>query len=83
MYNEIIDVEETETATTNFKKKHAICKTNNFYILLAFFLLITIMELIAVSIYCYLKQYKLKKKNLLPQYVTKYKSINEKLINVL
>ena len=31
-------MEETETATTSFKKKHAICKTNNFYILLVFFI---------------------------------------------
>ena len=38
---------------TNFNEKKATCKTQNFYILLAF-LLITIALLIAVSIYCYL-----------------------------
>ena len=38
---------------TNFNEKKATCKTQNFYILLAF-LSITIALLIAVSIYCYL-----------------------------
>ena len=42
---------------TNFNEKRATCKTQNFYILLAF-LLITIVLLIAVSIYCYLKKYR-------------------------
>ena len=64
------------------KNMQSVKQTISIFYLL-FFFLITIMELIAVSIYCYLKQYKFKKKNLLPQYVTKYKSINEKLINVL
>ena len=41
---------------TNFNEKKATCKTQNFYILLAF-LLITIAILIAVSIYCYMKKY--------------------------
>ena len=36
---------------TNFNEKKATCKTQNFYILLAF-LFITIALLIAVSIYC-------------------------------
>ena len=36
---------------TNFNKKKATCKTQNFYVLLIF-LLITIVPLIAVSIYC-------------------------------
>ena len=40
----------------NFDEKKAICKTHNFYILLAF-LLITIALLIAASIYCYLIKY--------------------------
>ena len=40
----------------NFNEKKAICKTQNFYILLAF-LLITVALLIAASIYCYLKKY--------------------------
>ena len=52
--DEIIDVKET-----NFNKKNIICKTQNFYILLAF-LLITIALLIAVSIYCYLIKYQRK-----------------------
>ena len=37
----------------NFNEKKATCRTQNFYILLAF-LLITIALLIAASIYCYL-----------------------------
>ena len=41
---------------TNFNKKKATSKTQNFYTLLAF-LLITIALLIAVSIYCYLIKY--------------------------
>ena len=39
-----------------FNEKRAICKTQNFYTLVAF-LLITIALLIAVSIYCYLIKY--------------------------
>ena len=38
---------------TNFNEKKAICKTQNFFILLPFFL-ITIALLIAVTIYCHL-----------------------------
>ena len=49
----------------NFNEKKATCKTQNFYILLAF-LLITIALLIAVSIYCYLIKYRAKQKHLLP-----------------
>ena len=48
------DNEETRTIPTNFNEKKATCKTQNFYILLAF-LLITIGFLIAVSIHCYLR----------------------------
>ena len=48
--------EETKTIPTNFNEKKAICKTQNFYILLAF-LLITIVLLIAVSIYCHSIKY--------------------------
>ena len=50
---------------TNFNQKKAICKTQNFYILLAF-LSITIALLIAVNIYCYLIKYRAKQKHLLP-----------------
>ena len=39
---------------TNFNEKKATCKTQNFYIFILAFLLITIEFLIAVSIYCYL-----------------------------
>ena len=42
---------ETKTIPTNFNEKKATCKTQNFYILLAF-LLITIALFIAFSIYC-------------------------------
>ena len=52
--DEIIDVKET-----NFNEKDITCKTQNYYILLAF-LLITITLLIAVSINCYLIKYQAK-----------------------
>ena len=61
-------IEETKTITRNFYEKVA-CKTQNFYILLSF-LLITIALLIAVSIYCYLIEYRVKQKHLLPFHVT-------------
>ena len=53
--DEIIEsyVEETKTISTNFNEKKDTCKTQKFYILLAF-LLISIAFLITVSIYCYL-----------------------------
>ena len=60
--DEIIDAEaksyskETKTIPTTFNEKKVTCKTQNFYILLAF-LLITIALLITVSIYCYLIKY--------------------------
>ena len=64
--NEIIIAEET-----NFNEKNITCKTQNFYILLAF-VLITIALLIAVSIYCYLIKYRAK--YLLPFHNTKLKT---------
>ena len=70
------DAEEKETIPINFNLKKATCKTRNIYILLAF-LLITTALLIAVSIYCYLIKYRVKK-HFLPFHV-----INDKLINVL
>ena len=48
----------------NFNDKKATCKTQNFYILIAFLLIITIALLIAVSIYFYLINYQAK--HLLP-----------------
>ena len=48
------------------------CKTQNFYILLAFSL-VTIALLIAVSIYRYLIKYRAKQKHLLPFHVTNNK----------
>ena len=48
--------EKIKTIPTNFNEKKVTCKTQSFYILLAF-LLITIALLIAVSIYCYLIKY--------------------------
>ena len=62
MRDEIIESYEKET---NFNKKKATCKTQNFYILLAF-LLITITLLIIVSIHCYLIKYRGKENHLLP-----------------
>ena len=52
------DVIKSYKEETNFDRR-ATCKTQNFYILLAF-LSITIALLIAVSIYCYLKKYQAK-----------------------
>ena len=50
---------EIKTIPINFNEKKATCKSQNFYILLAF-LLITIALLIPVSIYCYLVKYRAK-----------------------
>ena len=49
--------------------KKAACRMQNFYILHAF-LIITIVLLIAVSIYCYLIKYRAKQKHLSPFYDT-------------
>ena len=49
-------IESYESIATNCNEKKATCKTQNFYILLAF-LLITIALLMAVSIYGYLIKY--------------------------
>ena len=57
--------DKTKTFPVNFNEKKAVCKTKNFYILLAF-LLITVALLIAVSIYCYLIRYRVKRIHLLP-----------------
>ena len=62
------EVIESYEEKTNFNKKKATCKTQNFYILLTF-LLITIELLIAVSIYCY----SIKQKHLLPFHFTNNK----------
>ena len=51
-YEKIIE----ETIPTNLNENRANCKTQSFYIFLAF-LLITIALLIAVSIYCCLIKY--------------------------
>ena len=67
------DVIESYNKEINLNEKKAICKTQNFYILLAF-LLITIALLIAVSTYCYLIKY--QGKHLLPLSNTNNKSRN-------
>ena len=56
--DEIVDIKGR-----HFNEKKVTCKTQRFYLLLAF-LLITIVLLIAVSIYCYLIKYQVK--NMLP-----------------
>ena len=56
---------ETKTITTDFNEKKSICKTQNFYILLAF-LLIAVLLLRSFNIYCRLKKYQAKQKHLLP-----------------
>ena len=55
---------EKKTIPTNFNEEKKICKTQNFYLLLNFFL-ITIAFLIAASIYCYLIKYQAVQKYLL------------------
>ena len=47
---------EMKVISKHFNENKATCKTQSFYILLAF-LLITIVLLIVVSIYCYLIKY--------------------------
>ena len=61
------------TEEINLMKKNIPCKTQNFYYLLAF-LLIIITLLIAVSIYSYLIRYQAKKIYILPFHDTKSKS---------
>ena len=48
--------EETKTIPANFTEKEATCKIQNFYILLVFLSISTVL-LIAVIIYCYLIKY--------------------------
>ena len=48
--------EEIKVISLNFNEKKVTCKTQSFYILLAF-LLITVVLLTAVIIYCYLIKY--------------------------
>ena len=55
---------EAEIVPTNFKEKKSTCKTQIFYILLAF-LLITTALFIAANIYCYLIKYQANQKHLL------------------
>ena len=69
IYNEIIDAEET-----SFNEKNINCKTQNFYILLAF-LLITIASLIIDTLYCYLIKCRAKQKHLLPFHDAKLKQV--------
>ena len=71
LWDEVIESydEETKTISRNFNEKKETCKTQNFYILLAF-ILITVKILIAVNIYCYLIKYWAKQKHLLPFHVT-------------
>ena len=67
IFDEIIDVKDS-----NFNAKNITCKTQSFYILLTFLLIITL--LIAVSIYCYLTKYPAKQKHSLPFHDTKLKA---------
>ena len=67
--------EKIKTIPINCNEKKATCKTQNFYILLAF-LLITIALLIAVSMYWYLIKYRAKQ--LLPFHYT-YNELREVL----
>ena len=64
------------------RNKNIIYEAKSFYILLAF-LLITIVLLIAVSIYCYLIKHKAKQKHLLLFYVTNSELKEALLYNIL
>ena len=64
--------DERKTIPTNINEKKATCKMQNFYILLAFLLIITSL-LIAVTIFCYLMKYRVKQKYLLPFHFTNNK----------
>ena len=57
-YDEVTESydKEVKTIPTNFNEKNITCKTQSSYVLLTF-LLITIILLIAFSIYCYLIKY--------------------------
>ena len=70
--NEIIEShdEEIKTIPTNYNEKNMTYKIQNFYFLCAF-LLITIVLLLAVSIYCYLIKHQGKQNHLLPFLDTK------------
>ena len=72
--------EEIKTIPTNFNEKNITCKTQNFYILLIFSLVI-ITLLMAVSIYYYLIKYWTKQKHLLPFLNTKLKQFRVGSIN--
>ena len=61
--------EETKAILINFNEKKTTCKTQNFYILIAF-LLITITLLIAFSICCYLIKYRAVQKHFISFHVT-------------
>ena len=74
MCNEIIESYDKETS---FNEKKATCKTQNVYILLIL-LSITIVLLIAVSIYCCLIKDQAKQKHLLL-----FHGINNKLKEVI
>ena len=65
--NKVIEsyIEESKTILTNFHKKKATCKTQNFYYILLAFLLVAIALLIDISIYCYLIKYQAKQKQVL------------------
>ena len=74
--NEVIDAgaksndEETKAVPTNFNEKSETCKTQNFYILLAFSLITIVLLIAVVSRYCYLIRYRAKQKHFLPFHVT-------------
>ena len=72
--------DDDEETKTNFNEKKAACKTQNFYILLAF-LLITVALLTPISIYGYLIKYQARQKHLLPFHDTKLKQIYINNIN--
>ena len=73
----MLEVEETKTVPRNCNEKNITYKTQYFYILLGF-LLIIIRLLITVSIYCYLIKYWAQQKHLLPFHVK-----NDKIREVL
>ena len=65
--------DETKTVPTNFNAKNINCRTQNFFILLAFLLIIIALS-IAVCIYCYLIKYQAK------YYLIKYRAKQKHLL---
>ena len=91
--DEIIDTEinlyeeDTKTVKTNFNEKNGNCKTKKFYILLAFLLITTSLQIV-ISIYCYVIKYraklqvKISSKNILVYNISKKTLVDGKSLRI-